>query len=184
MEESSRQPGLATTGPSSLLGTFGAAWGLVGVVVLLGSAILRLTPVAAAAIGDGLSRLQLVLLVAWVIFMAWSEGYRGFQRAFSPRVVVRAMHLARHPQPLHVLLAPLFCMSLFHASRRRLIASWVLLFAILVLVLAVKKLQQPWRGIVDAGVVVGLGWGLVSLLVFLLRALSGRPPRVPADLPY
>ena len=51
------------------------------------------------------------------------------------------------------------------------------------LVIAVRWLEQPWRGIVDAGVVVGLSWGLVSMAAFTLRALTdpGYPygPEVP-----
>jgi hypothetical protein len=115
--------------------------------------------------------------------MAYFEGYRGFQRGFSPRVVVRALHLALHPRPLHVLLAPLFCMGLIHASRRRLLSSWILLVSIVAIVLLVRVLPQPYRGLVDAGVVVGLAWGLVALVGFAWAALAGSPPRVSAELP-
>jgi hypothetical protein len=36
----------------------------------------------------------------------------------------------------------------------------------------VRLLPQPWRGIVDAGVVVGLTWGTISLVVFCIQALT------------
>jgi hypothetical protein len=98
-------------------------------------------------------------------------------------VVARALHLARHPRPLHLLLAPFYCMGLVHASRRRLVTSWVLVVTIASMVVAVRFLPQPWRGMVDAGVVVGLGWGLVAILVFAARALGGRPPAVALELP-
>ena len=42
---------------------------------------------------------------------------------------------------------------------------------LLLLVIVVHQLPQPWRGIVDAGVVLGLAWGLVSFLVLSARAL-------------
>lgn len=35
-------------------------------------------------------------------------------------------------------------------------------------------LNQPWRGILDIGVVVGLLWGVIALLVFTVRAFAGR----------
>ena len=35
-------------------------------------------------------------------------------------------------------------------------------------------LSQPWRGIIDIGVVVGLLWGVVALLIFTVQAFAGR----------
>jgi hypothetical protein len=93
------------------------------------------------------------------------------------------MYLASHPRPLHVALAPFFCTGLFHATRRRMIASWLLYAGIIALILAVRALDQPWRGMVDAGVVVGLSWGAVSILIYYVRALAGHPPAVSPELP-
>jgi hypothetical protein len=47
----------------------------------------------------------------------------------------------------------------------------------------VRSLPYPWRGIVDGGVVAGLAYGLVSLAVTFVRALSGDVPNVELDLP-
>jgi hypothetical protein len=97
----------------------------------------------------------------------------------------RALYLRQHPKPLHLILAPLFCMAYFHATRRRQTVSISLTAGIIVLVLAVHRLPQPWRGIVDAGVVIGLAWGVVSLLWFAARAFAGRAcdcsPEVPGQ---
>jgi apolipoprotein N-acyltransferase len=93
------------------------------------------------------------------------------------------MYAARHPRPVIVVLAPLFCMGLFHATRKRLIVSWCALIGIVGLIVLVRQLDQPWRGIVDGGVVAGLGWGLVAMLWFMVRALLGHPMPVPADVP-
>jgi hypothetical protein len=157
-------------------------WGVGGVVLLLVSALVRLTPMAWQAVASGLDRLQWTLLVVFTIWMAWSEGYRGFQKNFSPRVAARARHLAEHPTALRVALAPLFCMAYFGAPRRRTIVTLVLTLAIVGLVVAVRRLSQPWRGIIDAGVVVGLAWGLLTLLWYTVRAFSPRgishPPEV------
>ena len=49
--------------------------------------------------------------------------------------------------------------------------------------LLVRQLAQPWRGIVDAGVVVGLIWGVMALIAFWWRAVAGQPPAVPHDMP-
>ncbi|MCA9655645.1 MAG: hypothetical protein H6712_00370 [Myxococcales bacterium] len=158
-------------------------WGVAGVVALLVQPLLRLTPMALEAIQSDLSGLQWTVLAAWLVVNAHAEGYRGFHRRFSPRVVARAQVIARSPRPLWVVLAPLFCMSLFHASRRGLWVARILVLAIVLLVMGVRQLSQPWRGIVDAGVVLGLTIGTVSLLYYFVAALLGRVPPVPPDLP-
>lgn len=156
---------------SRLLGWFGALWGLTGVLLLLGFALWRLAPLAAEGLGMRLSGLQWVFLVAFVAFMAYAEGFRGFQRAFSPRVAARARHLRDHPTPTRALLAPFFCMAYFAAPRRRRISAYALTAGVILLVVLVQRLEQPWRGLVDAGVVIGLGWGFLSTLLYGLQAL-------------
>jgi hypothetical protein len=164
------------------LGLLGAAWGLGGVALLLGSAIYRLALWALDAFSYRLSAVQWVLLVAFALFMLVGEGYRGFQKNFSPRVAVRARHLAGHPTLLRVALAPLFVMGFFGATRRRKITSWCLTTGIVLLVLGVRLLDQPWRGIIDLGVVLGLAWGLVSLVAFAFRAFSRKGLSFASDV--
>lgn len=159
-------------------------WSVGGVLALLVQAITRLLPRALEPIFDG--SLDLVAGLAYlfsIVFMAYTEGYRGFQQQFSPRVVARALDLAARPQPLLIALGPVYAMGLIHATRRRLIGSWVLLLGIIGLIILVSRLDQPWRGAVDAGVVVGLTWGALATLMILLRAYSGNPPDVDPDLP-
>ncbi len=165
-----------------MAGTFGAIWGITGVFLLLGSAIYRLTPLALAAFSSPFRWYHWLAWTARVLIMAHAEGYRGFQQRFSPRVAARALYLRHHPKILHIIFAPLFCMGYFHATRRRQTVSISLTAGIIVLVLAVRLIPQPWRGIIDIGVVVGLVWGLVSLLWFAARAVTGRcdySPEVP-----
>ncbi len=165
---------------------FGALWGLAGVLLLLASAIYRLTPLAIDAFSYDWLWYHWFAFILIVLFMAYVEGYRAFQQAFSPRVAARARYLRDHPNTLHTLLAPFFCMAYFHAPRRRRITSISVTAGIVVLVILVRLLSQPWRGIIDGGVVVGLAWGLVSLAVFAYQALSaGRfpyAPEVPEEL--
>ncbi|MBX3248971.1 MAG: hypothetical protein KF901_17470 [Myxococcales bacterium] len=160
-----------------------ATWGVLLVLGMLGQALWKLTPVALEPWRDGsMSVAQQLLYVGFVVFNAYAEGYRGFQKRFSPRVVGRAFHLGANPRPLYVALALPFCLSLFHAQRRQRIVSWVFLVGLVALIIAVRQLPQPWRGIIDGGVVVGLAWGAASIVAFWWRGVRGAPP--PAtDLP-
>jgi hypothetical protein len=161
-------------------GKLAAIWGVGGVVALLVQAIHRLVPFALEPLEDGtMTPPQWACYVGFAAFNAYAEGYRGFQRSFSPRVVARAFHLARHPRPLSVALAPVYCMAMFHARRRRLIAAWLLLALIVLVVIGVRHLSQPWRGIIDAGVVIGLAWGTLSLAWIFWRAIATG--EVPPD---
>ena len=163
---------------------FSASWGVLGVVALLLFAVARLTPIAVEAIADGLDAWQWSVLVINVAFLAWSEGYRGFQRNFSPRVAARAMYLYRNDMPIHTkLLAPFFCCGYFRASRRTRIAVWSGTLGIVALVLLVQLLDQPWRGILDAGVVVGLTWGLASLIAHVWKMFRGGHYYESPDVP-
>ena len=156
------------------------AWGIGGVVLLFGRAIWRMTGIAAQLDVSALGSWQCVFGVVWLGFMAYSEGYRAFQLHFAPRVVKRALWLSRARRPWLSLLAPMFCMGLVHASRKRLVVSWSILLLIIALIIGVRKLSQPWRGLVDIGVVIGLAWGVVAILAFAVQALRGRP--IPGDL--
>ena len=147
-------------------------WGLAGILLLLGFAVFRLTPKAIEAIQMGLSAWQWTVLVLWTLFMGVAEGYRGFQKRFSPRVAARARHLRDQPSPVRAILAPLFCMGYFHARRRVQIAAISLTAGIVAIVVFVSYCPQPWRGIIDFGVVVGLTWGIGSLAGYAWQALT------------
>lgn len=160
------------------MGTFGAFWGLLGVVLLLGSAVYRLAGVAMGAFSSTFFWHHWAGLILVALFMAYAEGYRGFQQRFSPRVAARARYLRNNTHFIHALLAPLFCMGFFHATRKRKITSLSLTFGIIILVTMVRFIPQPWRGIIDFGVVIGLAWGLVSLIIFGIIAFTSE------DFPY
>jgi len=165
------------------MGTFGAIWGLTGVFLLLGSAVYRLSVIAQAAFSYDLGWQHWITLLSCVFFMAYAEGYRAFQQRFSPRVAARAKYLRNHPNVLHALFAPLFCMGFFHATRRRKITSVSVTAGIIVLIVLVRLLPQPWRGIIDLSVVVGLAWGIVSLGIYSVQAFSSGDFDYPPDVP-
>lgn len=161
----------------------GPVWGIIGICLLIGSAIYRLTPKALEAFEIGLSTWQWIALIGFSIFMLIAEGYRGFQKKFSPRTAARIRHLRDNPTFLHILLAPVFCMGFFHAKRKTQLTITILTSAIIVLVLLIRLCPQPWRGIIDTGVVLGLSWGIISLLIFTAKALTQKEfphsPEVP-----
>lgn len=161
-----------------------AAWGIAWVSLLLGRAIWRLTPWAIEPWTDGLMTTgQQGLYVGWLVANAYLEGYRGFQLRFSPRVVQRAVYLGQNPRPLWVVLALPFCMSLFHSTRRQMTVSWSFIGVLVLVIWWVRTLAQPWRGIIDGGVVLGLAWGLGVIWWLFVRYLAGAAIPPPGDLP-
>lgn len=161
-----------------------AFWGVIGVMAVIVYAIVRLAAFVTGALALDLDAVQRLALLVNVVFMAWSEGYRGFQLKFAPRVAARALYLCRYSTSKTArLLAPFFCVGYFSASGRTLLFAWAGTIGIVMLVLFVNRLDQPWRGIIDAGVVVGLSWGLVSLVVAAAATFrAGRylvSPEVP-----
>jgi hypothetical protein len=159
-----------------------ALWGSLGFVALLGQATYRLFPYAREVVETGMTTGQWALMVGYALFMAYSEGYKGFHKQASPRVVERSFYLARNPTLMGVVLAPFFAMGLFGATRKRLIVGWAIVLMIVGLIILVRMLSQPWRGIVDAGVVLGLAMGATSTLYFLIRALAGQLPGVDPEV--
>lgn len=166
------------------LGTFGAAWGIGGVFLLIGSAVYRLTLLAFEAFSYTFHWYHWTALAAFALFMAYGEGYRGFQRGLAPRVAARARYLKDHPRSLHACLGPFFCMGYFHAPKKRQTASILLTLTMVGMILLLRTLDQPWRGIVDLGVVVGLIWGLVAITAFSAAALTSKEFAHHPDVPH
>lgn len=165
------------------LGVVAATWGLIGWSATLAFAIVRLGITAIEALGGDLNSLQLAALVANTGAFAWAEGYRGFQKRFSPRAAARILYLRRHAGVGTAVLAPLFCIGFFGVTPRIWRMTWIGAGLILLAIIVVHQLPQPWRGIVDVGVVIGLAWGLVSFVAMSGQALvQGRYP-VPPEVP-
>jgi hypothetical protein len=165
------------------MGIVGAIWGITGLSLLFGSALFRLYPYAEELWGMSFAWYHWVALVASLLFMGYAEGYKGFHLKFSPRAAARALYLKNNPSLVRVVFAPLFCVGFFHATRKRKIVAYSLTTMIVLLVIFVRQLPQPWRGIVDAGVLLGLGWGLVSVWLFMLRAFFGTAYSVSPETP-
>ncbi len=165
---------------TSLLGAFAAAWGIAGWSAVLFFAIVRLSRIAAEALAMDLTGVQFAVLLANAALLAWTEGYRGFQLKFSPRAAARVLYLSRHADWRSALLAPFFCVGFYRATARIRRLTWTGTVLIIALIVVVHRLPQPWRGIVDVGVVLGLSWGLITFLAMSARALaSGAFPTSP-----
>jgi hypothetical protein len=151
---------------------------------MLAEGVYRLSKTAFEILTEAeLSAGHTAFAAVWGVFILYVEGYRGFQKRFSPRVVARALHLAEHPRPLHVVLAPLYAMALMHTTRRRLIGSWILVAGIVAIILLVRALPPVWRALIDAGVALALAWGTAAIIVYFVRGLAGHPMPVGPDLP-
>ena len=168
---------------SNTIGIAGSVWAVTGFSLLILFAVFRLGKIAFNSLNHGLQWYHWLALLLSIIIMAYSEGYRGFQQKFSPRFAARCLHLSQNPKALHVCLAPLFCMGFFHTTRARKIATFALSLMILCFVQIAHLLPDPWRGILDLGVVTGLIWGLASLYIQLFKAFGSGEFDHPPELP-
>jgi len=166
-----------------LCGLVGVIWGIAGISLLLLNAIFRLGNIAWELFNYSLLWHHWLLLGGTLWFMAYSEGYKGFQLKFAPRFAARCMHLQQRPNILHTLLAPFFCMGFFHTTKKRKIATYTITLLIIGFILVAHRLSQPWRGILDAGVVLGLTWGLIAIYYCLYQAFYGEGLDYSAELP-
>ena len=142
-------------------------------------------PIALEPIKNGdMNPFRWGVLVSWTAFMTYIEGYSAFQKKFSPLVVKRAFTLADNPGFFNYFLAGPYSMGLFNATSRRFKVSWIISTMVFGIVQAVKRLPYPWRGIADAGVVAGLTYGSLSILMIHLSTLfTGTTPDINAELP-
>jgi len=170
---------------SNSVGILGSLWAIVGFSLLILFAITRLGAISLDSLNYEFQWFHWLALLASVVIMAYSEGYKGFQLKFSPRFAARCHHLRYNPTALHMILAPLFCMGFFHTTRTRKIATFALTLMILCFIQIAHFLPQPWRGILDLGVVTGLVWGLLSLYANLIKAFGpddfNHPPELPEE---
>ena len=169
--------------PGKASAAIAVLWGVGGIIVFVLVALVRIVPIGFSAYRYEFTAAHWVLLWTWVPAMIWAEGYRGFHLSFSPMVAARARYLARNPRPLHLALAPIFCLGFIHATRARRRATTILTVGIAILVLLVRMLEQPWRGIIDLGVVMGLSTGLASMVIWTFRAFAHPDFARSADVP-
>lgn len=122
---------------------------------------------------------------ACVIFSGYAAGYKACQLNLCPMYVQRALTLSHsRSSSIHRALAPFYAMGLVHASRGRLITSWTVTLLVSLVVVLIRHLKYPQRSIIGAGVVTGLTWGAISIVVLYVRAFAGLgAPGVDPQLP-
>lgn len=157
-----------------------AVWGLTGVAAILGWAAFRLGRRGVDVVLAGLSPLEWVALLALVAVFVYGEGVRALQRGWLPRVADRAARLARDGSWALRAVAPLHAFGLVGTPRRVAARAWLGVAAVVVAVLVVRALPEPWRGIVDLAVALALAWGAVVALALARRVpATGSLPSEP-----
>ena len=156
------------------IGTLGALWGTGGILLIVGYAAIRLTYPASEAFTYDFQWYHWGLLAANTAVVIYAKAYRGFQKGLSPRIAARVRYLRENPTLPRVALAPLFCLGYFHIARRKQISIVTLTVVMVVLILLVRLLGQPWRGIIDLGIVAGLAWGFITILFYTAKALTSK----------
>jgi len=151
------------------LGSIAAIWGVSGALAILVYAVFKMVRHTSEAMTFELNVWHYLVLIVWTFFMAYSEGYKGFQKGYSPRVAARSIYLREKCTWLRLFLAPLFCLGFFHSPRKRKIVVWILLIGIALIVVLFQKIPQPWRGVLDFGVIVGLSWGIIATVVYFFK---------------
>ncbi|MEO5628039.1 MAG: hypothetical protein ABIQ89_04090 [Candidatus Saccharimonadales bacterium] len=158
--------------PKNFIRKLAAFWAILGVSLIFIEAIVRMVPYFARSLEYKFGWQHWLVLVIWCAFMIITEGYRGFQKQFSPMVAARVMYLLHgKPKLIDLILAPIFCMGYFHATRKRLKRTWLLTLGIIILIIIVRQFNQPWRGIIDSGVMLGLSYGLATIFYFTGKSL-------------
>ncbi|HKP60227.1 MAG TPA: hypothetical protein VJV78_26060 [Polyangiales bacterium] len=149
-------------------------FGIFVVGVTFVEAIYRLGVRAHTTLHGELDARETWLLGASVALFAYAEGYRALHGRFVPHVVARAAQLSAAPQSLRGwLIAPLYVLCLVQAHRSSQRRAWLSVILIVLAVLIVRALPEPWRGIIDAGVAAALSIGLASLVFATAAWLRG-----------
>ena len=163
-----------STQASSKKGLIAVIWAISGLFILLGFACWRLSFYTIESFSMPLNGIHWVVFIGWTIFMAHGEGYKGFQLKFSPRFAARCKYLLSNATWLQTLLAPIFCMAYFHAPKKRIMATWGLTIMIIAFIFTFRLIPQPWKGLLDFGVVFGLLWGIISTTYYCFKAFTDK----------
>jgi hypothetical protein len=139
---------------------------VAGVALSLGAAIFRLGKRALQLRERGLEPFEWAVFVVCALAFTYGEGYRALHLRFAPGVIARVAALtpASGLRVGRALLAPLYALGLIQRERAAVLRAWLSVALIVLAVVIVRELPEPWRGIIDASVTLALTIGLVSLL--------------------
>ena len=137
---------------------------MTGVAAIFVEAIVQLARRGVATLNDGLGPLEWLAFVLLLVAFVYGEGWRALARRWVPAVLARTRQLGVGSPLPYRLLAPLYAMSLIGASARILARAWLGVALIVLAVIVVRALPEPWRGIVDAAVAAALLVGLWAIV--------------------
>ena len=141
-----------------------------------------------------------IILALIIVFFSYCEGYRGFQMSWSPMLVKRAYQLSVVSIPVYnwtdiiyidrfidLMFSPMLAGGFICGTRRRLMLSWGITIFVFVFVLLMRFMSDdlPWKCFIDIGVVIGLSWGLLFILIWWLKigVLNTWPHWIPDEYP-
>jgi hypothetical protein len=141
----------------------------------LSQSVLRLLPYTYVPLETLPKTTILPLYAGAALFFAYYEAYKGFHLKFTPMFVSRAFNLHTQNALYRYPLSPFYATGLFESSTKRKITSVGVTLAVMLLIIISKRLSPLNRGIMDVGVVTGLGLGVISLWYhFLGFMLTGK----------
>lgn len=158
--------------PHSATGTAAAAWGIAGFILLLIRGVQRITPQVVEASETDLDMVHWAAAAVSILLFGVGEGYVAIQKHYMPRLLARADRLRRHPRPIYVVLAPLYCMGMIGWDLKTMLRGWGMVAAIVLMVLLVRRITSPWQEIILAGVVFALAWAAVAATIKGIRFLT------------
>ena len=149
---------------------------------------------------DNLNTWHWIVLAFILVFFSYCEGYRGFQLAWSPMLVKRSYHFSAVASPIYDLtkniytdrvidfiLGPMLAGGFICGTRRRLALSWGITIFVCILILLMRYMSDllPWKCFIDTGVVVGLSWGFIFILIWWIKIglFDCWPDFVPDEYP-
>lgn len=139
-------------------------WGAAGVCFLFVFAVLRLGTRGIGTIQGGLGGLEWAALITLTVIFAYGEGYRALVRQWVPGLFRRLGRLRKESNVVLRLLAPAYALALITPDGGQRLRAWLGTGAIVVAIIVVSRLPDPWRGIVDFAVAVALLIGLIDIV--------------------
>ena len=152
------------------MGRLARFWGVGGILGVIGYGVFQLGQRAAQVPSYELMWYHWGVLVLTTAALIYVKAYKAFYRSLAPRIAARADQVRRHPTPLRVLLAPLYCMGYFDVDPGTQLRMVVITLAMILLVVIVSLVPEPWRAILDIAIAVALALGFG----FILKASLGR----------
>jgi len=149
---------------ANLSGIAAGVWGILGFSVLVGNALRGMSAEIEYILATPLTAWQTVGFVLIVLVFGLAKGYFIFRQRFCRSYASRIGELIRPPvKLLYAVLAPLYCLNMIGAERRQLVRGYALVAGIILMIISVKFVPFPWRGMILTGVAVALTWAALEI---------------------